>query len=137
MNPYQKYKQISSRSWTRVDMLLVVYDQVVTALNDGVRLLREDRTTELPAVRLRAMRTLLAIADGLDLKQGDVPNQVLRLVEYSLEQIKSQSADAWLSAAEVINKLRAGFQEIQEQARKDEYEGRIPALDVVGQVSSR
>jgi flagellin-specific chaperone FliS len=137
MNPYQKYKQISSRSWTRVDMLLVVYDQVVTALNDGVRLLREDRTTELPAVRLRAMRTLLAIADGLDLNQGDVPNQVLRLVEYSLEQIKSQSADAWLSAAEVINKLREGFQEIQEQARKDEYEGRIPALDVVGQVSSR
>ena len=137
MNPYQKYKQISSRSWTRVDMLLVVYDQVVSALNDGVRLLREDRTTELPAVRLRAMRTLLAIADGLDLNQGDVPNQVLRLVEYSLEQIKSQSADAWLSAAEVIDKLREGFQEIQEQARKDEYEGRIPALDVVGQVSSR
>ena len=137
MNPYQKYKQISSRSWTRVDMLLVVYDQVVTALNDGVRLLRDDRTTELPAVRLRAMRTLLAIADGLDLNQGDVPNQVLRLVEYSMEQIKSQSADAWLSAAEVINKLREGFQEIQEQARKDEYEGRIPALDVVGQVSSR
>ena len=137
MNPYQKYKQISSRSWTRVDMLLVVYDQVVTALNDGVRLLREGRTTELPAVRLRAMRTLLAIADGLDLNQGDVPNQVLRLVEYSMEQIKSQSADAWLSAAEVINKLREGFQEIQEQARKDEYEGRIPALDVVGQVSSR
>ena len=137
MNPYQKYKQISSRSWTRVDMLLVVYDQVVSALNDGVRLLREDRTTELPAVRLRAMRTLLAIADGLDLNQGDVPNQVLRLVEYSMEQIKSQSADAWLSAAEVINKLREGFQEIQEQARKDEYEGRIPALDVVGQVSSR
>ena len=137
MNPYQKYKQISSRSWTRVDMLLVVYDQVVSALNDGVRLLREDRTTELPAVRLRAMRTLLAIADGLDLNQGDVPNQVLRLVEYSMEQIKSQSADEWLSAAEVMNKLREGFQEIQEQARKDEYEGRIPALDVVGQVSSR
>ncbi len=137
MNPYQKYRQISSRSWTRVDMLLVVYDQVVSALNDGVRRLREDRTTELPAVRLRAMRTLLAIADGLDLNQGDVPNQVLRLVEYSLEQIKSHSADAWLSAAEVINKLREGFQEIQEQARKDECEGKIPALDVVGQVSSR
>jgi flagellar protein FliS len=132
MNPYLKYKQVSSLSWTRVDMLLVVYDQAVSNLDAGMRLLEENRTSDLAPVRLKAMRALLAVVDGLDLKQGELPNQVLRLVEFCLEQINSETPDAWRSAAEVMNKLREGFREIQEQARKDEYEGRIPALDVVG-----
>ncbi|MCA9011659.1 MAG: hypothetical protein KDB01_18025 [Planctomycetaceae bacterium] len=132
MNPYSKYKQASSLSWTRIDMLLVVYDQTVFALDEGQRLLAEKRTSELPGVRLKAMRALVAIVDGLDLAQPGLPVQILRLVEFSLEQIKSDSADAWRAASNVIGKLREGFLEIQEQARVDEYEGRIPALNAVG-----
>ena len=132
MNPYLKYKQASSLSWSRIDMLLVVYDQAVKSLDEGLQLLEQNRASELPPVRLRAMRTLLAIVDGLDLKQGELPTQILRLVEFCADQIKSQSPDAWRNAAEVIHKLREGFQEIQDQARNDEYEGRIPALDAVG-----
>lgn len=132
MNPYSKYKQASSLSWTRIDMLLVVYDQTVFALDEGQRLLAENRTSELPGVRLKAMRALVAIVDGLDLAQPGLPVQILRLVEFSLEQIKSDSPDAWRAASNVISKLREGFLEIQEQARVDEYEGRIPALNAVG-----
>lgn len=131
MNPHLKYKQASSLSWTRVDMLLVIYDQTMISLEEGMRLLEEDRSSHLAPVRLRAMRALLAIVDGLDLKQGELPTQIMRLLEFSVEQIKSQSPEAWRSAANVIGKLREGFLEICDQARKDEYEGRIPALDVV------
>ncbi len=113
-------------------MLLVVYDQTVFALDEGQRLLIENRTSELPGVRLKAMRALVAIVDGLDLAQPGLPVQILRLVEFSLEQIKSDSPDAWRAAANVVSKLREGFLEIQEQARLDEHEGRIPALNAVG-----
>ncbi len=58
--------------------------------------------------------------------------QVLRLVVFSLDQIKDSSAMRGGLRLQVMNKLREGFREIQEQARNDEYEGRIPALDAVG-----
>jgi len=132
MNPYSKYQKASSLSWTRIDMLMVVYDQTVFALDEGTRLLEDNRFTELTPVRLRAMRALVAIVDGLDLGQPGLPVQILRLVEFSLEQIKSHSPASWRAASDVIGKVREGFQEIQEQARIDEYEGRIPALNAVG-----
>jgi flagellin-specific chaperone FliS len=132
MNPYLKYKQASSLSWTRVDMLLLVYDQAVAALNEGTLLLEQGRTSELMPVSLRAARTLLMIADGLDLQKGELPVQVLRLVVYALDQIRTNTPKNWRSASAVIGQLRDGFLEIQDRARNDEYEGRIPALDAVG-----
>ena len=132
MNPHLKYKSAQSLAWTRIDMLLLIYDQAVTTLNEGARLLENNRASDLTPVSLKAMRTLLMIADGLNLNHGELPTQVLRLVVFSLDQIKTQSPEAWRSASDVMSKLREGFQEIQEQARKDEYEGRIRALDAVG-----
>ena len=131
MNPYSKYKQASSLAWTRIDMLLVIYDQAVWTLDEGRRLLEENRVAEVAPIRLKAMRTLLAIVDGLDLNRGELPTQIMRLVEFSLDQIRHPSPDAWRSAVAVMSTLRAGFQQIQEQARQDEYAGRIPALDAV------
>ena len=132
MNPILKYKTTQSLAWTRIDMLLLIYDQAVTALTEGTRLLEQNHHAEVPLVSLKAMRSLLMIADGLNMNHGELPAQVMRLVVFSLDQIKTQSPAAWRSAAEVMSKLREGFQEIQDQARKDEYEGRIPALDAVG-----
>jgi flagellar secretion chaperone FliS len=131
MNPHLKYKTVQSYSWTRVDMLILVYDQAVSALSEGARLLEQNRRAELPAVKLRAMKTLLAIAEGLNLQKGELPIQVLRLVVFALDQVRIESPEAWRSAESVISTLRAGFVEIQDEARKDEYEGRIPALDAV------
>jgi flagellar protein FliS len=131
MNPHLKYKTVQSYSWTRVDMLILVYDQAVSALSEGAQLLEQNRRAELPAVKLRAMKTLLAIAEGLNLQQGELPIQVLRLVVFALDQVRIESAEAWRSAESVISTLRSGFLEIQDEARRDEYEGRIPALDAV------
>ncbi len=131
MNPRLKYKATQSLAWTRIDMLLLIYDQVVTALNEGARLLENNQATALPPVNLKAMNALLMIADGLNLAHGDQPAQVLRLVVFSLDQIRTQSPQAWRAAANVMNTLREGFQQIQEQARNDEYDGRIPALGAV------
>lgn len=132
MNPYHRYKSNEALSWTRIDMLLLVYEQAVSTLHEGARLLEEHRESELPPVRLKAMKTLLLIAEGLNLECGELPVQILRLVVFAIDQINTPSAETWRSAARVMNTLREGFLEIQDQARRDEYEGRIPALDAVG-----
>lgn len=113
-------------------MLLLVYEQAVSSLNEGVKLLEHGRMKEFPSVQFRAMRTLLAIAEGLDLEKGDLPVRVLQLVVFAMDQVKTQSADGWRDAARLINTVREGFLEIQDEARRAEYEGRIPALDTVG-----
>ncbi len=132
MNPHLRYKSSQSLAWTRVDMLLLIYDQAVSSLNEGALLLEQNRQSELLPVSLKAQRTLLMIAEGLKLDQGEVPTQVLRLCVFALDQVRTQSPDAWRSAAKVMTTLREGFQSIQDEARTAEYEGRIPALDTVG-----
>ena len=132
MNPRHKYKATQSLAWTRIEMLLLIYDQAVTTLNEGARLLENNLASELAPVSLKAMRTLLMIADGLNLNHGELPTHVMRLVVFSLDQVSTKSPEAWRSAANVMSKLREGFQEIQDQARNDEYEGRIPALTSAG-----
>ena len=72
MNPYLKYKTVQAYSWTRVDMLILIYDQTVSTLNEGARLLDQNRPQEMPPVSLKAMKFLLAIADGLDLEKGEL-----------------------------------------------------------------
>ncbi len=131
MNPHLKYKTVQTYSWTRIDMLVLIYDQAVAALTEGAKLLEQNRAAELPPVNLKAMRVLLAIADGLNIDKGDLPVQVLRLVVFAMDQIKTQNAASWRSALSVMETLREGFVEIQDEARKDEYEGRIPSLDAV------
>ena len=131
MNPHLKYRTVQTYSWTSIDMLVLIYDQAVAALSEGAKLLEQNRASELPPVNLKALRVLLAIADGLNIDKGELPVQVLRLVVYAMDQIKTQNAESWRSALSVMETLREGFVEIQDEARKDEYEGRIPALDAV------
>ncbi len=113
-------------------MLLLIYDQAVSSLSEGALLLDQNRQSELLPVSLKAQRTLLMIAEGLKLDQGEVPTQILRLCVFALDQVRTQSPAAWRSAAKVMATLREGFQTIQDEARTAEYEGRIPALDAVG-----
>ena len=70
MNPHLRYKSSQSLAWTRVDMLLLIYDQAVSSLNEGALLLEQNRQSELLPVSLKAQRTLLMIAEGLKLDQG-------------------------------------------------------------------
>lgn len=131
MNPHLRYQTTQTYSWTRIDMLLTIYEHVVASLTEGAVLLEQDRPSQLLPVRIRAQKALLAVADGLDLEQGELPTQVLRLVVFALDQVRTDEASRWRSAARVMSTLRDGFAEIQDQMRLAEYDGKIPALDAV------
>ncbi len=131
MNPRLRYQTTQTYSWTRIDMLLTIYEHVVASLTEGAVLLEQHKPGELLPVRIRAQKALLAVADGLDLEQGELPTQVLRLVVFALDQVRTDEADRWRSAARVMSTLRDGFAEIQDQMRLAEYDGKIPALDAV------
>ncbi len=132
MNPHLRYQTTQTYSWTRIDMLLTIYEHVVAALTEGAVILEQGKpVSQLLPVRIRAQKALLAVADGLDLEQGELPTQVLRLIVFALDQVRTEDATQWRSAARVMSTLRDGFADIQDQARLAEYDGKIPALDAV------
>lgn len=133
MHSISKYKQAASYSWTRIDMLLTIYDKVVMELQTGLKQIESGQLENLPLTRVSISRAILMIIDGLDLEAGVVPVQVKRICLFALEQTSGNCATSWRSALSVIQTIREGFVEIQEEARTAEYNGTIPALDVVCQ----
>lgn len=129
MNPHLKYQSSSSLSWTRIDMLLVVYDKVIQSLQEGLRALAGNRPEELQLSRMGVQRSVLTIVDGLNLEVGDTPVQILRLCLFVLEQTRTNSAEAWRSSLQVMQTVQQGFEAIQQTAREAEYRGELPALD--------
>lgn len=113
-------------------MLLLIYDNAISALQDGLRQLDQPSSAGLTTARIDAQRAILLIADGLRLEEGEVPTNVLRICIFVLEQIMTKSPQNWRASLNAIQTLREGFAAVQNEARDAEHAGRIPALNVVG-----
>ncbi|MBL8817653.1 MAG: hypothetical protein JNL58_16625 [Planctomyces sp.] len=129
MNPHHLYKDQNRFSWTRIDMLLVVYEQTIDAIQRGADAIAAGRTNELISIRLRTMKCLVTIIDGLNQNAGDTPQQILRLCLFVLDQVETDELESWQSALKIMQTLYDGFQGIQDEAREAEHRGEIPALD--------
>lgn len=129
MNPHQQYRRTSSWGWTRVDMLIHIYNHTINALEQGAELLERGASAdELLTVRLDAQKRILLISDGLAVDQGGTAVSVMQLCVFALDQIQTDSVDAWKSAASVLSTVREGFLEVQETLREAEHSGEIPPL---------
>ena len=129
MNPHQQYRRTSSWGWTRIDMLIHIYNHTINALLNGAELLERASTeSELIAARADAQKKILLIADGLAVEQGGTAVNVMQLCVFALEQIQTESAEAWRSSATVFSTVREGFLEIQDEVREQEQSGKLPAL---------
>jgi flagellar secretion chaperone FliS len=132
MNPHTRYRTSTAYSWTRIDMLLMIYEKLVHALQEGVRLLEKQQTRELVPVQIQVQRCITLIADGLDLSAGDVPRNVARLCLFTVDNTRADSLEGWQASLRVMSEVRDGFQQIQDEARELEHSGKIPAIDLAG-----
>ncbi|MFO0426268.1 MAG: hypothetical protein ACK526_06850 [Planctomyces sp.] len=132
MNPHTRYRTSTAYSWTRIDMLLMIYEKLVHALQEGVRLLEKQQTRELVPVQIQVQRCITLIADGLDMSAGDVPRNVARLCLFTVDNTRTDSLEGWQASLRVMIQVRDGFQQIQDEARELEHSGKIPALDLAG-----
>lgn len=129
MNPVSTYKTTSSLSWTRVDMLLLIYEKLVTSLQDGMRRIERQQTDQLSEVRFEVHRCLVTLVEGLNPDVDQIPGQIMRLSLFVMDQIQADSLSGWSAACKVMQTLREGFEEIQSEAREAEYTGKIPPVE--------
>ena len=131
MNPIAAYRAATATSWTRIEMLLALYDAAIESVE---RVVTSFDTPGDPSAitteKLRARKLTLEILDGIDASQGDVAANCQRLIIYTLEQFRLDERAHWDAACRVLKTLRDGFAGIKSEAIELESQGQIPQLDV-------
>lgn len=128
MNAHQLYRQSAAGSWTRIDMLLKLYEAAIECADLVVGQLTSPTQRVEPATRTRMQRILGQLLDGLDLSQGDLPAQVQRLLLFALQSVETNDLERWTSMSRVLSTLLEGFSEIRVDAIAAERSGEIPPL---------
>ena len=88
MNPYRAYQQQTSSHPTRIDMLLALYDATISRLEGGRLALEQQDQATAKALLARAQVLVGGLAAGVDIGQGEIPLNFLRLYEFALYSIR-------------------------------------------------
>jgi flagellar secretion chaperone FliS len=129
MNPYQIYQHQKATGWTRIDMLLALYDGAIERLEQAQEALARDDEAAASPLLLRAERIVLELLAGLDLTYGEVPRNLQRLYVHVIRSISSGTARQRAGALEVLRTLREALWEIRPEALALERSGAIPAIN--------
>ena len=148
MTAFNAYRQTTERQWTRIDMLIALYEATGQTLDRGLNLaqqiaadlgyaspqpapLKGEREmtreqSQLIIARSRATQLLLAILSGIDPEFDEVARNTQRLIIYCLDQVSANSPDNWKAAQQTIETLTEGFRGIRREAQRLQLEGSIP-----------
>ncbi len=125
MDPRTAYREQYSPGWTRVDMLLALYDGAIARLEEAeAALWRGDRKAALPLLN-RAQLIVCELAAGVDLNYPLAGN-FLHLFGFAGRAISATTAEHVGEALRVLRTLREGFAKVRDEAARLEREGRIP-----------
>ena len=111
--------------WTRIDMLLAIYERAVESLENAALAEKEGNKEEYFTQLLKGQKAILAIHAGLKPDEDDVAFNIARLLHFVLTCIEqNQLADA----IKILSNLREGFQAIHQEATQLESDGVIPPV---------
>ena len=135
LNPYQKYRKDEPTGWTRIDLLLALYDKALERLDRAeVALLANDTETALPQLA-KTQLIVTELAAGVRVEVNPEANtNMLRLYEFVAHELARASVEAIANARKVLRTLREGFEAIRTEANELERSGRLPSADQVQMV---
>lgn len=124
-NPYKQMSNLMT-GWTRIDMLLAIYDRGITAIRGADEAKNENDPHRQARHTLEAQKCILALHGGLNPDESEVALNVARLLNFVLLCLEQQR---FSDAVQILEQLRSGFEAIHDDAVKMEREGKIPPLD--------
>lgn len=127
MTPHFSYQRSTAASWTRIDLLLTVYDVGIQTANAALTALAADDGDEATRQRLKFYRVLMQILDGLDPSYETTQN-IQRLALYMFDRATRGTTDDWRTVLKILNTLREGFQAIREEAVEMESRGLVGSV---------
>ena len=130
MLAYQKYRKDEPTGWTRIDLLLALYDKALERLDRAEQALRaNDAETALPQLA-KTQLIVTELAAGVRVEVNPEANtNMLRLYEFVGNELVRASVEAIENARKVLRTLREGFEAVRAEANEMERTGRIPTAD--------
>ncbi|TVS19492.1 MAG: hypothetical protein EA424_08290 [Planctomycetaceae bacterium] len=107
------YRGQTAQGWTRIEMLLELYDAALTSIETCQDAQSHGDESLRQAESLRAQRILLAIVGGIDTGYGEIATQPALLCFHALECVRR---DDFRSAVRVLTILRDAFRAVAAEA---------------------
>jgi flagellin-specific chaperone FliS len=114
--PLQAYRQQSARSWTRIDLLLALYDAGIQALEAGATALRAGDERAARRHRSRTQRVLIEILDGLNPDFPETTGRIRQLALCVLSCVTGADPSRWDAAARILSTLRSAYDAVRSDA---------------------
>jgi flagellin-specific chaperone FliS len=132
MNPYTRYQQ-AEPNWTRIDMLLALYDGAIQRCEQALEALDKQDEKTAQARLIKARLIVMGLVSGV-VADDEVTTNILRLCEYVLHVLEKGGRDNVRAALNVLRILRDGFQKIRPEAAELERQGAIPPINTTSTV---
>jgi flagellin-specific chaperone FliS len=123
MTPTDLYKQHDASRWTRIEMVLGLYDGAVSALRQAAEAITGGDDLRATTQLLQAHRFVIGILSGIDPDAGQIALDLQRLCLFVVERLKERDVQP---ALEILTILRDGFEAIRPEAMALERAGEIP-----------
>jgi flagellin-specific chaperone FliS len=129
MNPHDTYRQQRAFGWTRIDMLLALYDGAMQRIEQAREAMERGDTPAAQPLLLRAQRIVVELHAGLDLRHGQLPHDFQRLYGFVLHALSAGTGRHLAAALDVLRTLRDGLAGIRDETVRLERSGTIPPVD--------
>jgi flagellar protein FliS len=139
MNTYRGYRKAEqSTGWTRIDLLLAIYDKALMRLDQAEAALKEGQlATAIPFIS-KAQIAVSTLAGGVRAGAGnELGVNMLRLYSFVVKELSDPSIEKIESARRVLKNLRQGFEGIRNEANALERAGKIPSGDRLHLIHAR
>ena len=121
---------ISASGWTRIDLLLALYDGALERLDKAEVALRDGNVSDALPLLTRVQLIVSAMASGVrpDVNE-EMATNMLRLYEYVSHELSQPRVEGIVNARKILRTLREGFEAIRDEANDLERSGRLPTAD--------
>ncbi len=130
MNAYRRYQQTQpDTGWTRMDLLLALYDKALEHLDRAEAALVAGDTSGAVGRLSKAQTVIMALADGVRVEVNpEVNTNILRLYEFAVTTLSQPSVANVASVRKILRTLREGFEAVRVEANEMERSGRVAAM---------
>ena len=129
MNPYAAYQRQSAPAWTRIDMLLALFDGGVERCEQALAALERQDPLAAKKLLVKARLIVLGLASGVIADGDPLSTLKLQLYEYAQHSLEQGSVEDVRGALGVLRTLREGFRKIRPEAVALERSGVIPPIN--------
>jgi flagellin-specific chaperone FliS len=116
--------------WTRIEMLLAAFDGIITRLEQAQTFLDQSEPLKAQPLLLRSQQIVLALYEGLDVRYGQIPENMQKLYLFVLTCIGLGPQLDIAGALNVLRRIREGLDSIRDSASAMERRGELsPVLE--------